>query len=213
MPVLLTILLLSGCAALPQFPPEVQDLGPSYHPSNIYRETNALPSGLRRVALLPLTISTSSTLLNDGAEILEPLIYSELEKSHRFEVIPVTPQQMKRWTGQNCWRSDEALPPDLFARVSQATGCDAVLFAQLTHYTPYPPLAVGWKFNLVENPTNSSAPPEELKPQILWSADELLDAGEPSVTTGARAYYAEHVRDQAPSADGSIILNSPAQFG
>jgi hypothetical protein len=207
------VILLAGCRALPPLPAQVQDLGPVYHPSNIYRRANSLPPEVRRVAVLPLTTTTaSSAYLQAGVETLEPLLYAELEKSKRFEVIPVTPQQMKQWTGQNGWRSDEQLPPDLFERVKAGTGCDAILFCQLTRYQPYPPLAVGWKFSLVQNPRNAASD-GEIHPQILWSADEVMDAGDPSVTTGARVYYSQHLRNDAPSADPATMLSSPTRFG
>jgi len=46
-------------------------------------------------------------------EALEPLLYAELEKCKRFEVIPVSPEQLKQWTGKIGWRADEPLPPDI----------------------------------------------------------------------------------------------------
>jgi hypothetical protein len=211
---LLAASLLAGCRALPQLPAQVQDLGPVYKPTNIYRRTNLLPAEVRRVAVFPLTTTTSSSaFLQAGVETLEPLLYAELEKAKRFEVIPVTPQQMKQWTGQDSWRSDEQLPPDLFERINAGTGCDAILFCQLTRYQPYPPLAVGWKFSLVQNPKTVVAAPGNPHPQILWTADEVLDAGDPPVATGARAYYSQHLRNDAPSADPATMLSSPTRFG
>jgi len=211
---LLAASLLAGCRALPQLPAQVQDLGPVYRPSNIYRRANALPSAIRRVALLPLTSTSPDAALEAGVETLEPLLYSELEKSKRFEVIPVTRPQLKQWTGQEGWRSDEPLPPDFFERIKAGTGCDAVFFCQLTRYQPYPPLAVGWKFSLIENPKNTTdAAAGFAHPLIFWSADEVLDAGDPPVSTGARAYYSQHLRNDAASADPSTMLSSPTRFG
>ncbi len=197
-------------------PAAVQDLGPSYKPTNFYRASDTLPANLRRVAILPLTVTIatgSGDFLEAGVETLEPLLYAELEKSKRFEVIPVTQQQMKQWTGQFGWRADEQLPPDLLKRLSELTGCDAVLFCQLTRYQPYQPLAVGWKFSLVETHNAGATTPNDFKARILWSADEVLDSGDPTVTTGARAYYTQHLRNDAPSADAATMLNSPVRFG
>jgi len=108
---------------------------------------------------------------------------------------------------------DEALPPEFFGRVSEATGCDGILFCQLTRYEPYQPLAVGWKFSLVANPPPGPVSAREMKDKILWSADEVIDAGEPGVANAARDYYAQHLRNEAPSADASTILSSPVRFG
>ena len=74
----------------------VQEFGPTYHPSNVYRSSSWLPVEVRRVAVLPLTTTiTSAPFLEAGVDTLEPLVYAELEKAKRFEVIPVTPKQMK----------------------------------------------------------------------------------------------------------------------
>ena len=202
-----------GCHVLPPFPNVVQDMGPRYKPTNIYRRTNSLPAQLRRVAVLPLTTSVSTQFLDAGVEALEPLLYAELEKCKRFEVIVISPEDLRRWTGKSGWRADEPLPPDFFARVSEGTGCDAVLFCQLTRYEPYQPLAVGWKFSLVINPPPGSLSAQEMKDKIFWCADEVLDAGEPGVSNAARDYYGVHLRNEAPSADPSTILNSPVRFG
>jgi hypothetical protein len=165
------------------------------------------------VALLPLVTSDTAGFLRTGVETLSPLIYAELEKSKRFEVIPVSPQQLKEWTGQIGWRSDEPLPPDFFARVGEATGCEAILFCQLTRYEPYQPVAVGWKFSLVANPPAGPVSPGEMKDKILWSADEVLDVGETGVANAARDYYEQHMHSEAASADATTILSSPARFG
>lgn len=209
---LTTAFLAVGCH-LPPLPNAVQDLGPRYHPTNIYRRTNALPSEIRRVALLPLVTTDSSGFLRTGVETLSPLVYSELEKSKRFEVIPVASEQLKQWTGQAGWRTDEPLPPDFFARVADATGCDAILFCQLTRFEPYQPVAVGWKFSLVANPPPGPINAREMKDRILWSADEVMDVGDTSVANSARDYYESHMHSEAASADATTILSSPARFG
>jgi len=203
----------AGCHVLPPLPNTVQDMGPRYRPSNIYRPTNALPSQIKRVAVLPLITPGSTAFLQAGIETLSPLLYAELEKCKRFEVIPISSEQLRQWTGRTGWRADEPLPPDFFARVSDATGCDAILFCQLTRFEPYQPLAVGWKFSLVANPPPGPLSLQNVRDKILWSADEVLDAGEPGVSNAARDYYGQHLRNEAPSADATTILSSPVRFG
>jgi hypothetical protein len=206
-------LLSVGCHVLPPFPNVVQDMGPRYRPTNVYRRDNFLSPQIRRVAVLPIIIPESTPFLKAGVESLGPLVYAELEKCKRFEVIPVSPEQLRQWTGKTGWRTDEPLPPDLFGIVADATGCDAILFCQLTRYQPYQPLAVGWKFSLVANLSPGSLSAQEIRNKILWAADEVLDAGEPGVANAARDYYGQHLRNETPSADASTILNSPARFG
>jgi hypothetical protein len=209
----MTAVLSVGCHVLPPFPNVVQDMGPRYRPTNVYRRTNSLPAQIKRVAVLPLITPDSTAFLRAGVETLGPLLYAELEKCKRFEVIPVSPEQLRQWTGRAGWRTDEPLPADFFGRVGDATGCDAILFCQLTRYQPYQPMAVGWKFSLVANPPPGPLSMQEMKDKILWSADEVLDAGEPGVSNAARDYYGQHLRNEAPSADASTILSSPARFG
>ena len=94
---------------------------------------------MRRVAVLPLSASDSTESLEAGMDALEPILQSELGKSERFEIVPVSREQLRHWTGQPSWRMDEALPAELLQRVRAETGCDGVLFSQLTVYQAYPP--------------------------------------------------------------------------
>src|SRR5207302_1143921 len=103
--------------------------------------------------------------------------------------------------------------------VRRSTGCDAVMFCQLIRYQPYQPMAIGWKFSLVENPAAPVAPTpptgqgQEAGPLIVWSADEVFDASMPEVAKAARWYYLQHARTESPAADASTILASPSWFG
>jgi hypothetical protein len=207
------VVMAAGCKS---FQISGYQLGPSYRPTNIYRRYDTLPLEIKRVAVLPLSSATPTALAAAGIDALEPILYAELEKTKRFEVIPVSTEQMRQWTGQTRWRADELLPPDLFERLRQATGCDAVLFSQLTRYQPYQPLAIGWKFSLIEKtamPAATPSAPGNGAPVILWSADEVLDAGDPEVTNAARSYYSQHLRNEAPLSDSSTVLSSPGRFG
>jgi hypothetical protein len=213
LPLLCVLLLGSGCHVLPPLPATVQDMGPRYKPTNIYRQSAMLSPQIKRVALLPLTTLDSSTFSQAGVETLSPLVYAELEKCKRFEIVTVSPDQLRQWTGKTGWRTDEPLPADFFTKLSDATGCNAVFFTQLTRYQPYQPLAMGWKLSLIADPPSGPATSAAMKDKILWSADEVLDAGEPGVANAARDYYSQHLRNENPSADPSTILSSPARFG
>jgi len=141
-------------------------------------------------------------------EALEPVLQSELEKTKRFEVVAVSGDQLRQLTGQAAWRADEPLPLDFFDRLQKATGCDAAMFCQVTRYQPYQPLAVGWKLSLASKTAATNA-----QPQLLWSVDEVLDAGEPQVAKSARTYYLQHVHNEQSPADSGTILRSPSLFG
>ena len=210
---LMIALLIAGCASMPR---SLDDIGPRYKPVNIYRQSDVLPTRIRRVAVLPLTTPASTALLASGVEDLETILYAELEKSGRFEVIPVSAEQLREWTGQSSWRADEQLPLNLLERLRDGTGCDAVLFCQLIRYQPYEPLAIGWKFSLVEKGETAkdlTTSSRDTGLRILWSADEVLDAGDVGVANAARAYYSQHLRNEAPLSDSSTVLGSPSRFG
>jgi hypothetical protein len=206
-------LLISGCATMPR---SLDELGPRYKPTNFYRRGDVLPPQIRRVAVLPLTTPAATALLGAGVEGLETILYAELEKSGRFEVIPVSAGQLREWTGQSSWRADEQLPPHFLERLREGTGCDAVLFSQLIRYQPYEPLAIGWKFTLAEKgepQKDLTGSAKDAGLQILWSADEVFDAGDVGVANAARAYYSQHLRNEAPLSDSSTVLGSPSRFG
>jgi hypothetical protein len=136
-------------------------------------------------------------------DALTPILTTELEKTKRFEVVVLSTEQMKQLTGQGVWKTEDALPPDFFTRLRASTSCDGVMFSQITRYQAYQPLMVGWKLTLVD----------KTGAEILWSADEVFDAGNPEVANGARAYYTQHIHGEAPLSDSGTILRAPSQFG
>jgi len=198
---LVPALLVAGCASHSFDVAHVADI--RYEPSNVYRRSKTLDPQIRRVAVLPITTVSSTEMFIAGAQLLQQFVADELQKSKRFDLAVLSPEQLRQWTGQAAWRDDEALPPDFFSRLREGCGCDAVFFAQLTRYFPYPPVAVGWKLSLVEVQNH----------QIVWKADELFDAGDTIVANAARHYSIEHVHIEGPADDPAAILGSPSRFG
>jgi hypothetical protein len=64
------------------------------------------------------------------------------------------------------------------------------------------PLAVGLQFKLVDARLL----------HLLWVADEVIDAAEPSVVNGARRYQQAQEQRSLALADSRSILNSPRGF-
>ncbi len=203
LPCLAVASLLAGCDTPTdltkiRFKPEAR-----YKPTNVYRKSTAMDPEVKRVAILPMTTLQSTEAFQAGVDSLQPLLHAELEKAKRFELIVVTPEELQNWTGQRVWRADEQLPPDFFDRIREETGCQGVLFDQLTRYQPYQPVAVGWKFTLVFNKEH----------QIFWAADEVFDGGDEGVANAARDYESAHIVTQSPIPDPNAILSSPSRFG
>ena len=192
--------LLAGCATIP-----LSDsvTGPSYQPSNFSRVNAKLPGQLRRIALLPLTTRFADFDTETGRDQLQPLLAAELAKTKAFELVVVTPQQLRQWTGRPGWTPEEKLPEKFFDRLRESAGCDGVLFCQLTLYRPYKPIAIGWSMRLVEIQGLKS----------WWSVDEVFDAGSPAVVNAARRYGQSHLEQAPPLADSYSILSSPRRFG
>lgn len=170
---------------------------------NAYQWPGPLPAELRRVALLPLTSSEAVVRSGPTMSILASALMVELDKLKRFELVAVTPSELRAWTGRASWQRMDALPADLLERLQQQTDCDAVLFAELTHYHGYPPLVVGWHFALVSIKDG----------RTLWAFDEVFDAMEPSVAAAARNFQSRHDALPRPLADARSILISPSRFG
>ncbi|HUI06983.1 MAG TPA: hypothetical protein VL486_08235 [Verrucomicrobiae bacterium] len=168
--------------------------------ANFYRAAARLPSQVHRVAMLPVTDGDADLTTDEGRDVLEPVWYAELRKRAVADVVVVTRDELWNLTGKREWTTAEALPEDFFERLHAATGCDAVVFCQLTCFRAYPPLGVGWKMQLVD-----------VQKRTLWAADDVFDAGNPSVAAAARSYCARHFRGALD--DSNTILMSPLQFG
>jgi hypothetical protein len=189
----------SGCRLMH---PSEAFIGPGFEPKNVFLASSALPADVKRVAVLPLTADKRIAALRDGCEILAPVLNSELIKTRRFEVERINPEAVRLATGRPEWTGEEALPDDFFQKLRDASGCDAVLFCQLTAFRAYAPLTVGWRMKLVDARSR----------QILWSADEIFDAGEETVRNGARRYQIEQL--QSVRSDGQwLVENAPRYFG
>lgn len=174
-----------------------------YKVTNVYLRQPRLPAELSRVAVLPFPKAGRVSADIASRTALEPLFQAELRKRKRFEVIPVTQQELSVWTGKSTWDATGELPAGLLATIQKETGCDAVIFPALTTFNPYPPVAIGWNVKLVLCADRN----------IWWSVDEVFDAGNESVAAAAEAYGRREMTMPAPLLENSAILASPRRFG
>ena len=179
------------------------DLRPSYKPDNIFLAGGKLPGDLKRVAVLPVACDRRQTDLAAGRDALEPVLFAELIKAKHFEVVRISREELWRLTGRADWTGEDVLPANILDALKKESGCDAVLFCELTEFRAYPPLAVGWRLKLVDVRGGKT----------LWAGDEHFDAGDPAVIAGARLYQrrAQVVLDD--NSGGWLAVNSPRQFG
>jgi len=191
--------LLAGCASGP-----LSDVvtGSSYQPSNIYRQSATIPNHVRRVAVLPVTVESQNFESSQVCDELQAIVFEALNRHNRFELVSVSPNDLKLWTGNRRWSADEKLPSDFFDKLRTRLGCDAVLFSKLTAYRPYAPLTIGWNLKLADAES----------PSIWWAADEVFDAGDKQVANAARRFYKETFNGPAPLSESKTVLWSPQRF-
>lgn len=190
-------------------PPQPRVSGPSYRPDNIYRPDNVfaysakLSIGIRRLAVLPVATAVQGGDLPEGCAALNPILLEQLVNTKRFEVVSVDPARLREATGEASWTGTEALPRDFLGFLHREYDCDAVLFAELTVYRAYAPLAIGWRLKLVDDRSG----------QILWAADELFDAADPAVEKSVQAFYGKGLISRLTHHEDWMAVNSPRQFG
>lgn len=191
----------SGCAR-----PRIlaQALTPSYVPSNVFKEGAVIPSQIRRVAVLPLSVMNEDDGdMTFGRDTLMPVLVGELNRARAFEVVTISVDDLRLISGKGVWSAEEKLPLEFFERIKEKFGADAVLFSRLTMYRAYEPLAIGWRIKLIDAD----------EPHILWAVDEVFDARDPSVAAAAMK-YAQHTPDTSSSlSDSRSVLQSPRRFG
>lgn len=188
--------LLAGCASLDA--DWDRPVGKSYRPANHVAD-GPIPAGLRRVAILPLHGGAWSPA--DLAP-LEAAIAAELGKIERFEVVSADRAYLASRFGRGAFESSAALPGDFLAVLGAEQAADAVLFVDLTHYSPYQPIALGVRAKLVGVAGG----------RVLWSFDSIFDAAQPDVAVAARRYHLDRSRPAHPLENTSGILQSPARF-
>lgn len=197
---LVALLAGAGCAEQPRVR---RAMAQPYSPSNLHRAPGPLPAHLRRVAVLPVTAQEGNADATAAVASYESILLVELRKRAAFEVVPVSRDQLRLWTGRSDWRQEEALPPDFLAKVRENTGSDGLMFAQLSAYRAYPPLAVGWRMSLIDTSTGASH----------WSVDETFDGGSVEVIKAAQAYARAQMNQPAVELDSTGVLSSPSRFG
>ena len=136
---------------------------------NVYAQSPKLLASLQRVAVLPIASASQMADLPEGCEEMSSVLLEEIVRTKKFEVVPVKALDLRFNTGRPKWTGSESMPTNFFPTLQRQTACDAVLFCELTEFKAYPPMAIGWRFKLVDVKTLS----------ILWAADEVFDDHNP----------------------------------
>ena len=190
----------SGCQSAP---PQTSWLQRSYRPDNVFVYPPKLSLNLQRVAVLPIATETTGSDLPEGCAVLTPVLWEQLVKTKKFEVVAVDAAKLRSRTGQANWTGTETLPADFLAFLRREYGCDGVLFIELTAYRAYAPLAVGWRLKLVDVRSG----------QIVWATDELFDAARPGVCRAAQKFEQPGFVLPFFHDENWVAINSPGRFG
>jgi len=192
------VLLLSSCTAtLPKG--DGARFGPFFTPT-VFQAADQLPTELRRVLVLP--IADLGTNTEETLAVIDQSAVKALNLVARFECVHVSRDALARSFHARSFRSTDALPHDFFQRLAQEYGADAVLFMDLVHYAPYPPVAVGLRAKLYR--VNDNA--------LLWAIDQTFDSANPSVANSARRHWRNSEPAGTPADMSSTALSTPSRF-
>lgn len=189
--------LLVGCSELPKSDPA--KAGPFFTPVNATR-LGRLPAEVRRVVLLPAY--GSSQMTEESLDRIDQAVAEELNRTGRFETAVASREQFSRLFGARALSSIEALPHDALAKLAKTYGADAVLFTDVTAFSPYPPLVLGLRMKLAQVSDQ----------QILWAADNVFSASDPGVANSARRHALKLGTDRGPGDLSHTILQNPSRF-
>jgi hypothetical protein len=174
-----------------------------FRPDNVVAAPEKTLAKCQRVAVLPLAAESASGELPDGCTSLTPVVWEEVVKSKRFEAVTVDADKLRAATGRAQWTGTETLPANLLEWLHREYGCDAVLFGEVTTYRAYAPLAVGWRFKLVDVQTG----------KVIWAADEIFDAADKKIAKAAQKFAHPGLRIPLVESPDWAVLNSPRKFG
>jgi hypothetical protein len=147
-----------------------------FKPHN-YHSDPALSPNLHRVVLLP--VHAGVVIDQQTAETLDPVIVESLVRQLRFEVVTLSREQCEKTFGTLDLSSSEALPDNFLQTLAQRFGVEAVMFVDVTSYSPYPPISVGLRGKLVSCSDS----------HYIWNFDEVFSTGNPEVITGLRVFF------------------------
>ena len=176
--------------------------GPFHKVANVYTSPDGLPANLQRVAVMPLVPGRGNRSAERGVPLIQQLFTEELSRARIFDVVTLTPDRLDTLIGVQALYSDSRLPVEFISKIKEETGCQAVLFAELTTFRAYPPMAVGWKLHLFDLETE----------ELVWAADEVFDAGQATVANALRRHIREKLSPNNASATQLLVLDSPREM-
>ena len=190
-----------GCAQLLE-QRDASYSGPFHAVANVYISPEGLPANLQRVAVMPLMPGRGNRAAELGVPLIQQAFTEELSRARVFDVVTLTPNRLDTLVGVQALYADSRLPIEFISKIKEETGCQAVLFAELTTFRAYPPVAVGWKLHLFDLETE----------ELVWAADEVFDAGQATVANALRRHIREKLSPNNAAATQLLVLDSPREM-
>jgi len=191
---------LAGCAQIAKRTNPTY-VGPFHAVGNVY-QPDGLPAHLQRVVVLPLVPGRGNRMAERGVPLIQQAFTEEFSRARVFDVVTMSPDHLEQLVGVRALYADSPLPLDFLEKVQIGTACEAVLFAELTTYRAYPPVAVGWKLHLFDLKTE----------KLLWAVDEVFDTGQPPVANALRRHMREKLSPNNVAPTEIIVLDSPREL-
>jgi hypothetical protein len=191
--------LAAGCSVLPKS--EHAAMKPTSPVSLNHGGDARLPSALHRVVILPLAGGTVAS--PESVSALDPVLIAALQLQNRFEVVPLTREECRRYFQTDEISSVSAIPANLMSVLKREYAADAVLFIDLTVYRAYHPLALGLRAKLA---TLDDA-------HLVWTFDNVFSADDPAVAESAIRYLKGRDQGGLPADLIAVDLESPLRFG
>ena len=133
---------------------------------------------------------------------MQPILTEEFSRNRIFDVVTVTPNRLSRLFNRQAIYADEPLPYDFLATIHRETGCQAILFAELTTFRAYPPVALGWKLHLFDLESE----------ELIWAVDEVFDGGQSPVANSLRRHIRKNHSTHGAAATEILVLDSPREM-
>lgn len=191
--------LLAACSGMHMPGADSAKTGPFFNPTNTTNH-GPLPMTMRRVLVLPT--SGTSQMTEETLRSIDEQVNAELTRTAKFETVAMTRDDMKQMYGQYSISSVAELPPGFFEKLAKTYGVDAVLFTDITTYSPYPPLSIGVRQKLARTSDRV----------IWWAADNVFSAADPSVANSARRAALKLGADRGPGDLSHTVLQNPTRF-
>ena len=177
-------------------------IGPFYTVGNVYENQEGLEPQIKRVAMMPLTSGRGNRGAERGVPQMQVVLTEEFSRNRIFDIVTVTSDRMQRMFSRRAIYADEPLPHDFLQILKRETGCQAVLFTELTTFRAYPPVALGWKIHLFDLESE----------KLIWAADEVFDGGQSPVANSLRRHIRKNHSTHNSAATELLVLDSPREM-